>query len=99
MRRLAQEIITDQESEIEIDAALAETARSLEITNKPAIRKSRASCTAEDKSRWSRNHPERWSAKALAGNAGAAAGASSRRFLIITDVNDPSLVVLRQANL
>jgi len=37
--------------------------------------------------------------KALAGNAGAAAGASSRRFLIITDVNDPSLVVLRQANL
>jgi len=37
--------------------------------------------------------------KALAGNAGAAAGSSSRRFLIITDVNDPSLVVLRQANL
>jgi hypothetical protein len=35
--------------------------------------------------------------KTLAGNAGAAAGSSSRRYLIITDVNDPSLVVLRQS--
>ena len=35
--------------------------------------------------------------KTLAGGAGAAADASSRRFLIVTEVKDPSHVVLRQA--
>jgi YVTN family beta-propeller protein len=36
--------------------------------------------------------------KTLAGGGGAAAGAPSHRFLIVTDLKDPSQVVLRQSN-
>lgn len=35
--------------------------------------------------------------KTLASSAGASAGAPSRRFLIVTELSDPSKVVLRQA--
>ena len=36
--------------------------------------------------------------KTLAGGGGAAAGVPSRRFLIVTELKDPSQVVLRQAS-